>query len=422
MAKNPDLLQRPATRLVNAGRRAEWTGDPRLGGGVVNPPIWRASTILYDSIADLKARGADTHDRLFYGRRGTPTVWALADALTGMEPGAAGTLLYPSGVAAIAGAMLALLSPGDHVLVVDSVYDPTRALCDGLLARMGVRTTYYDPMVGAGIAALIEAGTKLIFLESPGSLTFEVQDVPAITAVARARGITTMIDNTWATPLLFPALSHGVDVSMMSLTKYVGGHSDAMMGSITATPALWPVLRDAAYQLGQSVSPDDCALMLRGLRTLDVRMQRHGENGLIVARWLAKLPAVGQVLHPALPDCLGHDLWARDFHGVFSSEVKSPNGSENTANKDSIGASGLFAFTLKGATRTQRTALIDALSLFGIGYSWGGFESLAVPANPPRSTRPWAGDPLVRLSIGLEDPTDLIEDLARGFAAAGLAP
>ena len=398
MAKNPDLLQRPATKLVTAGRRAEWTGDPRLGGGVVNPPIWRASTILYDSIADLKARGADTHDRLFYGRRGTPTVWALADALTGMEPGAAGTLLYPSGVAAIAGAMLALLSPGDHVLVVDSVYDPTRALCDGLLARMGVRTTYYDPMVGAGIAALIEPETKLIFLESPGSLTFEVQDVPAITAVARARGITTMIDNTWATPLLFPALSHGVDVSMMSLTKYVGGHSDAMMGSITATPALWPTLRDAAYQLGQSVSPDDCALMLRGLRTLDVRMQRHGQSGLAVAHWLAAHPAVGQVLHPALPDCLGHSHWARDFSGT----------------------SGLFAFTLKGAAKTQRSALIDTLSLFGIGYSWGGFESLAVPANPPRSTRPWAGDPLVRLSIGLEDPADLIEDLARGFAAAGL--
>lgn len=394
----PSLSPRPATKLVAAGRRAEWTGDPRLGGGVVNPPIWRASTILYDSIADLKARGADTHDKLFYGRRGTPTVWALADALTGMEPGAAGTLLYPSGVAAIASAMLALLSPGDHVLMVDSVYDPTRALCDGLLKRMGMRTTYYDPMVGAGIAALIEPETKLIFLESPGSLTFEVQDVPAITAVARARGITTMIDNTWATPLLFPALSHGVDVSMMSLTKYVGGHSDAMMGSITATPALWPILRDAAYQLGQSVSPDDCALMLRGLRTLDVRMQRHGVNGLAVAHWLAAHPAVGQVLHPALPDCPGHAHWARDFSG----------------------ASGLFAFTLNGATRAQRTALIDALSLFGIGYSWGGFESLAVPANPPRSTRPWAGDPLVRLSIGLEDPADLIEDLARGFAAAGL--
>lgn len=422
MAKTPDRPLQPATKLVVAGRRAEWTGDPRLGGGVVNPPIWRASTILYDSVADLKSRGSNTHDKLFYGRRGTPTVWALADALTGMEPQAAGTLLYPSGVAAIAGAMLALLSPGDHVLMVDSAYDPTRILCDGLLARMGVRTTYYDPMVGTNIANLIEPETRLIFLESPGSLTFEVQDVPAITAVARARGITTMIDNTWATPLLFPALSHGVDVSMMSLTKYVGGHSDAMMGSLTATPALWPSLRDAAYQLGQSVSPDDCALMLRGLRTLDVRMQRHGQSGLIVARWLAAHPAVGTVLHPALATCPGHDHWVRDFRGVFSSEVVVPNGSENTANKESVGASGLFAFALKGASEAQRTAFIDALGLFGIGYSWGGFESLAVPANPPRTVSPWMGDPLVRLSIGLEDPADLIEDLARGFAAAGLTP
>lgn len=398
MTGKSDYPQHPATRLVTGGRRPEWTGDPRLGGSIVNPPVWRASTILYDSIADMKSRGANTHDRLFYGRRGTPTVWALADALTGMEPGAAGTLLYPSGVAAIAGAMLALLSPGDHVLMVDSVYDPTRILCDGLLARMGVRTTYYDPMAGAGIAALIEPETKLIFLESPGSLTFEVQDVPAITAVARARGITTMIDNTWATPLLFQALSHGVDVSMMSLTKYVGGHSDAMMGSLTATPALWPRLRDAAYQLGQSVSPDDCALMLRGLRTLDVRMRRHGESALEIAHWLGTQPAVGRVLHPALPDCPGHDHWARDFGG----------------------ASGLFAFTLKGASQEQRAALIDHLALFGLGYSWGGYESLAVPADPPRSITPWIGDALVRLSIGLEDPSDLIEDLARGFAAAGL--
>ena len=303
MTIDPDKPVRPATQLVNAGRRAEWTGDPRLGGSIVNPPVWRASTILYDSVADLEARGRDTHDKLFYGRRGTPTVWALADALTGMEPGAAGTLLYPSGVAAIAAGMLALLSPGDHVLMVDSVYDPTRSLCDGLLKRMGVSTTYYPPGIGAGIAAMITPETRLIFLESPGSLTFEVQDVPAITAIARARGIWTMLDNTWATPLLFTALDKGIDVTMMSLTKYVGGHSDAMMGSLTATPALWERLRGATYQLGQSVSPDECALMLRGLRTLDVRMQRHGENGLAVARWLAEHPAVGQVLHPALPSC-----------------------------------------------------------------------------------------------------------------------
>jgi cysteine-S-conjugate beta-lyase len=394
----------PATQLVNAGRRPEWTGDPRLGGGVVNPPVWRASTILYDNVADLETRGANSHDKLFYGRRGTPTVWALADALTGMEPGAAGTLLYPSGVAAVAAGMLALLSPGDTVLMVDSVYDPTRALCDGLLKQMGVRTIYYPPGIGADITALIDESVKLIFLESPGSLTFEVQDIPAITAIARARGIVTMLDNTWATPLLFPALAKGVDVTMMSLTKYVGGHSDAMMGSLTMTPALWPRLRHAAYQLGQAVSPDDCALMLRGLRTLDVRMARHSASALKIAHWLAAHPQIGNMFHPALPSCPGHALWARDFGG----------------------ASGLFAFTLKGASKAGRTAFIDALTLFGIGYSWGGFESLALPTDPPRSAQPWASNPLadgplVRLSIGLEDVDDLIADISAALAVAAAA-
>ncbi len=395
----------PATQLVQAGRRPEWTGDPRLGGGVVNPPIWRASTIVQPSVAELDAREReDSHDKFFYGRRGTPTVWALADALTGMEPGAAGTLLYPSGVAAIASGMLALLSPGDHVLVVDSAYEPTRSLCDKMLARMGVTTSYYDPMVGADIANLCTEQTRLIILESPGSLTFEVQDVPAITAVARARGVTTMIDNTWATPLFFPALAHGVDIAMMSLTKYVCGHSDAMMGSLTIAPHLWEACRSTAFQLGQSVSPDDCALMLRGLRTLDVRLQRHGESGLKVARWLDQQPAIGAMLHPALPSCPGHAHWQRDFGG----------------------ASGLFGFTLCGATQAQRSAFIDALRLFGIGYSWGGYESLVVPANPVRTISPWrtspmADGPLVRLSIGLEDPADLIADLSQALKKASLA-
>lgn len=398
MSKSDDDNFRPATKLVQGGRRPEWTGDPRLGGSVVNPPVWRASTILYDTIADLKARGHATHDKLYYGRRGTPTVWALADALTDMEPGAEGTLLYPSGVAANSAGLLALLAPGDHLLMVDSAYEPTRSFCNGLLKRYGVETTYYDPLVGAGIADLIRPATKLIFMESPGSLTFEVQDIPAIVAVGRARGVLTMLDNTWATPLLFPALAHGVDVAMMSLTKYVGGHSDAMMGSLTATKAVWPKLRSAAYQLGQAVSPDDCALMLRGLRTLDVRMARHGENGLTVAGWLAARADVGRVLHPALPGDPGHDIWSRDFTGT----------------------SGLFGFTLKGADEGGRTRFIEALSLFGIGFSWGGYESLIVPSNPAeiRTATAWPDpDPLVRLSIGLEDPTDLIADLTRGFAA-----
>lgn len=397
MSDSDDQSLRPATKLVQGGRRPEWTGDPRLGGSIVNPPVWRASTILYDTIADLKARGHATHDKLYYGRRGTPTVWALADALTAMEPGGEGTLLYPSGVAANSAGLLALLSPGDHLLMVDSAYEPTRAFCNGMLARMGVRTTYYDPLVGAGIADLIEPETRLIFLESPGSLTFEVQDIPAITAVARERGVLTMLDNTWATPLLFPALAHGVDVTMMSLTKYVGGHSDAMMGSLTATKAVWPKLRSAAYQLGQAVSPDDCALILRGLRTLDVRLARHGENGLAVARWLAGRGEVGRVLHPALPDNPGYAIWARDFTGT----------------------SGLFGFTLKGVDEAARTRFIDSLAHFGIGFSWGGYESLVVPSDPAtiRTATRWDDpDPLVRLSIGLEDPADLIADLERGFA------
>ncbi|KGB53844.1 cystathionine beta-lyase [Sphingopyxis sp. SE2] len=398
MSKNDDPSLRPATKLVQGGRRPEWTGDPRLGGGIVNPPVWRASTILYDNIADLKARGHATHDKLYYGRRGTPTVWALADALTGMEAGAEGTLLYPSGVAANSAGLLALLSPGDHLLMVDSAYEPTRAFCNSMLARLGVETSYYDPLVGAGIADLIRPETRLIFLESPGSLTFEVQDIPAITAVARERGVLTMLDNTWATPLLFPALAHGVDVAMMSLTKYVGGHSDVMMGSLTATRAVWPKLRSAAYQLGQSVSPDDCAAVLRGLRTLEVRMQRQGENGLAVANWLADRAEVGRVLYPALPGDPGHAIWSRDFSG----------------------ASGLFGFTLKGADEAARTRFIDSLAHFGIGFSWGGYESLVVPSDPAtiRTATRWADpDPLVRLSIGLEDPADLIADLERGFAA-----
>ena len=389
---------RPATQLVQGGRRPEWTGDPRLGGGVVNPPVWRASTILYDNIADMKGRGHATHDQLYYGRRGTPTVWALADALTGMEPGAEGTLLYPSGVAAIAAGLLALLSPGDHLLMVDSAYEPTRSFCNGMLARYGVETTYYDPLVGAGIADLITPATKLIFLESPGSLTFEVQDIPAIVAAARDRGVLTMLDNTWATPLLFPALAQGIDVTMMSLTKYVGGHSDAMMGSLTATRAVWPRLRQATYQLGHAVSPDDCALMLRGLRTLDVRMARHGTNGLKVATWLAGRAEVARVFHPALPGDRGHAIWVRDF----------------------LGTSGLFGFSLKGADEAARTRFIDALAHFGIGFSWGGYESLVVPSDPAgiRTATAWTdSDPLVRLSIGLEDPADLIADLERGFAA-----
>lgn len=382
---------RPATRVVTAGRRPEWTQ------GLVNPAVWRGSTILYDNVAQMRERGHDTHHRLYYGRRGTPTQWSLADALTELEPGAAGTLLYPSGVAAIAAALLTVLRPGDELLMVDSAYEPTRSMCDGLLKRMGITTRYYDPLIGAGIAGLIGEKTRAIFMESPGSLTFEVQDVPAIVAEAKAAGVTTLIDNTWATPLLFTALEKGVDLSIMSCTKYVVGHSDAMIGSVTAAPAWWQKLRQTTYQLGQCVSPDDAYLGSRGLRTMAVRLARQGESALEVARWLAEQPEVARVLHPALPGCPGHELFLRDF----------------------AGPSGLFGVVLKGGDDAARTALLDGLELFGLGFSWGGYESLAIPADPAslRTARAWAAEgPLVRLSIGLEDPSDLITDLKAGLA------
>ena len=384
---------RPETKVVTAGRRPEWTG------GIVNTPVWRASTILYPDVATLRATAApETHHKLFYGRRGTPTQWALADALTELEPGAHATFLYPSGVAAIAAALLSVLSPGDELLCVDSAYDPTRSLANGLLARMGITTRYYDPLIGAGIAELIGPNTRAILLESPGSLSFEVQDTPAITAVARAHGVVTLMDNTWATPLLFPALRHGIDLSILACTKYVVGHSDAMLGSVTATEALWPRLRETSFQLGQVAAPDDSWLGSRGLRTMAVRLAQHGRSALEIARWLQGRPEVADVLHPALPSCPGHEHFVRDF----------------------TGASGLFSFLLAGGTDAQRAALIDRLDLFGIGYSWGGFESLALPVDPDRhrsvTNRERAG-PMIRLQIGLEDPADLIADLAQGLTA-----
>ncbi len=392
MNDDPETPHGPSTRVVEAGRRPEWTR------GIVNTPVWRASTILYDSVADLRAAGAaNTHHRLFYGRRGTPTQWSLADALTELEPGAEGTFLYPSGVAAIAAALLAVLSPGDELLLVDNAYDPTRGLAEGLLKRMGIATRYYDPMVGAGIADLIGPATKAIFLESPGSLTFEVGDVPAICAVAKARGIVTLLDNTWATPLLFPAIAAGVDYAILACTKYIVGHSDVMLGSVTAAPGRFAALRDMSFQLGQHVAPDDAWLASRGLRTMAVRLRQHGESALRIARWLADRPEVGEVLHPALPGCLGHETFLRDFKG----------------------SSGLFAFALQGGDEASRAAFIDGLKHFGIGYSWGGFESLALPIDPERhrsvSTRQYSG-PLVRLQIGLEDADDLIADIETGLS------
>ncbi len=389
--------RRPLTRLAQAGRRPEWTGLPGQPGGIVNPPVWRASTILYDDVAHLRAATTNTHERLFYGRKGTPTAWSLADALTEMEPGGAGTMLFPSGVAAIACALMAVLRPGDRLLMVDSAYDPTRNFCEQVLKPFGVETVYYDPTIGAGIAALLTENTRAIFLESPGSLTFEVQDIPAIVEAAKERGIVTLIDNTWATPLFLPALSLGVDISILACTKYIVGHSDVMMGSVTANDALFPKIRQTAWSFGQMTSPDDAWLAARGLRTLGIRLKQHQDSALQIARWLEDQPDVARVLHPALPGCPGHALWRRDF----------------------IGSSGLFSFVLKGGDEGARAALIDGLAHFGIGYSWGGFESLALPVDPARyrSATSWQADgPMVRLNIGLEDPADLIADLDAGLA------
>jgi cystathionine beta-lyase len=388
--------RRPGTRLVHGGRRPEWRGR------LVNPPVHRASTILFDSVAELRA-AAPEFGKLYYGLHGTPTQWALAEALTELEPGAAGTMLYSSGLAAVTAALLCVLSAGDELLMTDSVYGPTRRFCDGFLKRYAVSTRYYDPSVGAGIAGLIGERTRAIFLESPGSLTMEVQDVPAICAEAKARGIATLLDNTWATPLFFPAIAAGVDLSILAGTKYVAGHADVMLGSVTANADRYRRLERTSWDLGQSVSPDDAWLGSRGLRTMEVRLRQHEAGALRIARWLEEQPQVAAVLHPALPDCPGHDLWARDFQG----------------------STGLFSFVLQGGGDEARTRFIEALELFGLGYSWGGYESLVVPADPGpirTATRWQAEGPLVRLHIGLEDPEDLIEDLAAALSGYGDRP
>lgn len=387
MARKPP---RPETIIVNAGR------DPQANHGVVNPPVYHASTILFPTVDALHASQKKRdlrHSR--YGRYGTPTTFALEEAIMALE-GSGHSIVVGSGVSAITVALMAYLNAGDHVLMVDTVYGPTRRFCDTVLARFGVTTTYYDPLIGAGIAGLIRPNTRVVFLESPGSITFEMQDVPAIVAAARKAGITTIMDNTWATPLYFQPLAHGVDVSLLSATKYIGGHSDLMMGILTANEIAFPALRRAADDLGACAGPDDVYLALRGVRTLSVRLARHQENGLKLARWLQARPEVARVLHPALPDDPGHALWKRDFKG----------------------ASGLFSIELKPATETAVAAMLDGLELFGMGYSWGGFESLALPSDVKsiRTAVPWtAPGPLIRFHIGLEDPEDLIADLSAGF-------
>jgi cysteine-S-conjugate beta-lyase len=383
---------RPATRLVTGGRDA-------VVHGFVNPPVHHVSTVLYPSAEDFLARRA----RYLYGRRGTPTSEALENALRELEgEDCAGVALLPSGLAAISTALLSVLNAGDHLLVTDSVYEPTRKFCDGVLTRYGVTATYYDPLFGAGIAALIKPNTRAVFVEAPGSLTFEIQDVPAIAAAAHARGAVVLMDNTWASPLFFRAFDKGVDLSIQAATKYIGGHSDVMLGTVSANAGTWQRLNETVHLLGLCVGPDDIYLALRGLRTLGVRLAQHQAAGLKVARWLEQRPEIARVLHPALTSCPGHAIWQRDF----------------------LGASGLFSVVFKPVAERAVHAFLNELRLFGIGASWGGFESLAIPFNCAsiRTATRWVpGGPTVRFYIGLEDVDDLIGDLERGFAALAAA-
>jgi cysteine-S-conjugate beta-lyase len=379
----------PATRLVLGGR------DPFANHGFVNPPVHHVSTVLYPTAEDFLARRA----KYVYGRRGTPTSEALENALRELEgPECVGVTLLPSGLAAISTALLSILHAGDHLLITDSVYLPTRKFADGILKRYGIESSYYDPLIGSGIAGLMRSNTRAVFVEAPGSLSFEVQDVPAIAAAAHAKGAVVIMDNTWASPLYFRAFDKGVDLSIQAATKYVGGHSDLMLGTVSANAATWERLKETVYLMGLCVGPDDIYLALRGLRTLGVRLAQHYQSGLKVARWLQQRPEIARVLHPALASCPGHAIWQRDFSG----------------------ASGLFSIVFKPVAGLAVHAFLNELGLFGIGASWGGFESLAIPfdCSSIRTATAWVPEgPTVRLHIGLEDPDDLIRDLELGLAA-----
>ena len=379
------------TRLVNAGRSHKHTGK------LINPPVARASTIVFDSLADKTHSERNKYNNVEnYGRTGTITTFAFKEAMCELE-GAADCYVFPCGTAAITSSLLAFVSSGDHLLMVDSVYQPTRWFCDETLQRLGVEIEYYDPHVGAGIADLVRDNTALIFLESPGSLTMEVQDLPAIVTVARQHNIVTMIDNTYASPLNLKPLDLGIDISIHSATKYLAGHSDIMLGVASANEKTAPQLIERSHNLGQCASPDDIYTTLRGLRTLSVRMRQQADNGLIVAKWLAEHPLVDHVRHPALESCPGHQYYVRDYKG----------------------SNGLFSFVLKSTSNKALGAMINNMALFKMGYSWGGFESLILATTnfaDIRTATVWqASGPLVRLSIGLEDVQDLIDDLATGL-------
>lgn len=379
----------PRTELVTSGR------DTVAQKGFINPPIVRGSTVLYPTAEDLHAHRGEFQ----YGRLGTPTTKALQEALMALEgPQCAGVGLTPSGVASISTALLAVLKAGDHLLVIDSVYRPTRNFCNGVLKRFGVETTYFDPLIGAGIEALFKPNTKAVLVEAPGSQSFEMPDIPAIAAVAHRKNALVIDDNTWATPFFHRSLDQGVDISLQAATKYIGGHSDIMFGTISANAQTWPAISEAIYLLGVCAGPDDVFLALRGLRTLAVRLAHHQKSGLEIARWLAERPEVQRVLHPALESDPGHAIWKRDF----------------------TGASGLFSIVLKPAPQQAVDAFLDTVQLFGMGYSWGGYESLVIPfdCTDYRTATKWnPGGPTLRLHIGLEHVEDLKADLVSGFAA-----
>ncbi|MDP4535711.1 cystathionine beta-lyase [Alkalimonas collagenimarina] len=380
------------THLIQAGRGKKWVGQ------AVNPPVVRASTITFDTMAELAHASQHKGNRVpFYGRRGTATHFAFQEAMCELE-GGAGCALYPCGAAAVSGALLSFLQSGDHLLMVDSVYEPTRALCEKILRPMGIDTEYYDPMLGAGIVELIRPSTKVIFLESPGSLTMEVQDVPAICNIAQQHGIVTILDNTWASPILCRPFEMGVDISIQAATKYIVGHSDVMLGTASANEKHWPQLREHSYVLGYCASADDVYQASRGLRTLGIRLQQHEHNALQIARWLADRPDVETVRHPAFSSNPGHEAFKRDFSG----------------------SNGLFSFALKQGGAKAVAAFVEGMQYFKMGFSWGGYESLISPTlnvQKLRTASQWPHQgPLIRLHIGLEDPDDLIADLTQAFA------
>jgi cystathionine beta-lyase len=377
---------RTRTKLVMAGR------EPDEQFGFVNTPIYRGSTVLSPTVAALRGRKA----RFTYGTKGTPTTESLEKAWSEIA-GGAGTVLAPTGLAAVTLALLTAVKSGDHLLVTDSAYQPTRHFCDTVLARLGVETTYYDPTIGAGIADLIRDNTSAVLTEAPGSQSFEMQDIPAIAEVSHARGMCVIMDNTWATPLFFPPHERGVDLAIEAGTKYLSGHSDLLLGLVSANPAWWPKLRATFDAFAMCAGPEDVFLALRGLRTMELRLREAESQGLALARWLQQRAEVARVLHPALPDAPGHEIWKRDF----------------------LGSSGLFSVVLHPCSSTAVEAMLDGLELFGMGYSWGGFESLVIPFDCAgyRTATTWnPGGPALRFQVGLEDMADLQEDLDRGVA------